>query len=103
VGVSEKSVRTTLANFKNFGSPIESPRSGRPKATTPRDEKWICRQARINPQISYRYLAAEYNLWSGEHTVSKDTVRKILLYQFIYRHSKTAFINQGSFKKAKVV
>jgi len=78
VGVSEKCVRTTLANFKNFGSPIESPRPGRPKATTPRDEKWICRQARVNPKISYRNLADEFNSWSSEGTVSKDTVRKIL-------------------------
>ena len=54
VGVSEKCVRTTLRNNKEFGSPTEKPKVGRPRKTSYYDEKAIVRAVRINPTLSLR-------------------------------------------------
>ena len=78
VGVSEKCVRSTLKRFAETNEVKDSPRSGRPKKLSQRDDHFIFRQAWKNPITSNRNLAAEFNAISSKHAVSAETVRKVL-------------------------
>ena len=74
--VSEKCVRTTIWNFKNTGTANETPKSG--KKFSDQDQRSIIIKSRQNPSLSLRNLAAEFNSIKNEHTVSRETVRRIL-------------------------
>ena len=78
VGVSEKCVRTTLANYKINQSVKEVSRPGRPRKLSVRDESYIFRQARVNIKWSNRDLADDFNENKKNVSVSRDTVRRSL-------------------------
>ncbi len=69
VGVSEKCVRTTLANFEETNSAKEKAKPGRPH---------IFRQARANFKWSNADLARDYNNNKKNISVGRETVRRIL-------------------------
>ena len=56
----------------------ETPKSGRPKKFSDQDERSIIIKSRQNPSLSLRNLAAEFKTIKNEHTVSRETVRRIL-------------------------
>ena len=76
--VSEKCVRTTIKNYENFGTANETPRSGRPEKFSDQDKRSIIMMSRKNPTLSLRNLATEFNNIQNNHSVSKDTIRRIL-------------------------
>ena len=77
VGVSEKCVRTTLSNFKNFQMSAEKPRSGRPKKTNSRDESLIFREVRKNPMLTLNELTNKTN-FCRDHDLSSSTIDRVL-------------------------
>jgi transposase len=77
--VSETCVHTTIRNFLQRNDATDSPRCGRPRKITEQDERYIFRKSRQNPFLSNRNLAKEFNSINSGYTVSRETVRKILL------------------------
>lgn len=78
VGVSEKCVRTTKKNLEKYGRPKESPRSGRPRKLTDRDEAYLFRQVRKYPTLSNRNIASDFNSKFENIKISRETVRRVL-------------------------
>ena len=79
VDVSEKCVRTTWANYNKTNSAKEKHKPGRPRKYSERDENYIFRQARVNFKWSNRDLAHDYNSNRKNVSVSRETIRRILL------------------------
>ena len=86
VRVSEKCVRTTIKNFEASGAALEATRSGRPRKLTDRQERYIFRKARVNYKWSFRDLANDFNQNCSSISVSRYTVRRILLRFKIESH-----------------
>lgn len=75
--VSEKCVRTTLKNYKNFGMMTDLPRSGRPVEINSRDESIIFRESRKFPLDSLKSLSSKIKI-SSDRYVSMSTINKVL-------------------------
>jgi len=78
VGVSEKCVRTTLANFEQTNSAKEKVKPGRPRKYSERAENYIFRQARTHFKWSNADLARDFNNYQKNISVGKDTIGRIL-------------------------
>ncbi len=70
--VSEKCVRTTLANFSQTSSVKEKFKPGSPCKYSQGDENYIFRQDRVNFKWSNRDLANDYN--SNQKNVSVSVI-----------------------------
>ena len=75
LGISEKCVRTTLANFKETGDVQDKPRSGAPRQISERDKNTVYRLARQDPNKSVTAIAAELNETLHEASVSYVILR----------------------------
>jgi transposase len=69
-GISRCSVATTIENWQESGSVADKPREGRPRCTTPREDRELFRVSRSNPKMSVRQLAGE---WSASSDKSAST------------------------------
>lgn len=80
--VSVCCVTTTIQNYTKTGSIKHSPRSGRPRCSTPREDRDLLRMSRIHPEWSGRKLAAEWSNKSfseeDEEVISRQTVTRRL-------------------------
>lgn len=78
VGVSAKCVWTTRKNYNEKNIIGECPKSGRPTKLTSRDENALFRMVRLNPNLSYRRLAASFNSRTEKISISRFTVQRVL-------------------------
>ena len=85
-GVSPKCVATTLNNNEKYGSPMEKPRSGRPRTTTEKEDNIIYRCARANPKMSAAKLAGEFNQ-THDRNISSKTIERRLNERKLYSYS----------------
>jgi hypothetical protein len=76
LGISEKCVRTTLANFKETGDVADKPRPGAPKKISERDKNTVYRLARQDPNKSVSAITAELNETLNEASVTRSYVAK---------------------------
>ena len=77
-GVSGKCVRTTIKNFAAGLDSKEALRAGRPKKLTDRDENYIFRKARACYKWSNKDFANDFNSTFGDHSISRELVRRTL-------------------------
>ena len=82
-GCSKTCVRTTINNWLKTGSVADKIRTGRPRISTPRQDKALFKLSRENPKWSARKLASEWiikSIGSPDLTIGKrGTVSKRLL------------------------
>ena len=92
-GVSRCSVLTTIGNWKETGSVADKPREGRPRCTTPREDRELFRLTRANPTLSVRQLAGQWGPTSDElpstPQISRQTVVNRLLEFGLESHEQT--------------
>ena len=92
-GVSRCSVLTTIGNWKETGSVADKPREGRPRCTTPREDRELFRLTRANPTLSVRQLAGQWGPTSDElpstPQISRQTVVNRLLEFGLDSHEQT--------------
>ena len=67
--VSLTCVNTTIKNYTKNGTIVEAPRSGRPRITTPRQDRELFRMSRINPEWSANKLTAH---WKDKSTYDDE-------------------------------
>ncbi|XP_067936981.1 uncharacterized protein [Watersipora subatra] len=77
-GHSRKSVRTTIANWKENGSLAEKPRSRRPRKFTERSERTLVRMSLHDRHLTSQQLTKEWKNSAGVQ-VHPSTVRRILI------------------------
>ena len=77
LNVSVGVVTSTLKRLKETTSYENRPRSGRPRVSTPRDDRNLLNLARKNSQMSSNELAAQWTLASGLKAAAR-TVRSRL-------------------------
>ena len=103
LNVSEKCVRTTIKNKTRFGIVGDSPRSGRPKKLSCRDESWLYRQVRFNPKMSIQDLTSDFNSRASGVGVSIETVRQALSKKGIgsYTATRKPLLSKKDMRKRK--
>lgn len=78
LGVSQSVISRLAKRERETGSANERPRSGRPKKTSPADDRFLILQARRHPVYSTRRLAGELQDAAGVN-ISRYTARRRLL------------------------
>ena len=76
---SQSSVSYTIRRYDETGNNDNRRRSGRPRASTPRDDQYLCRIARRHRFMTARMLQAEWEPVLPER-VSVQTVRNRLVF-----------------------
>ena len=77
LGVSDSTVRYNLQKLREFGSMETRPRSGRPRATTGRDDRHIVRASRRNRFMTAPELAVDLAHTAGVE-VHRSTISRRL-------------------------
>lgn len=78
IGVSEETVRNIKKRHLETGSLQHRPRSGRPRATTSREDRFIERTALQEPQLTSNRIGNSVNL-TRDAPISNRTVRRKLV------------------------
>ena len=81
--VSEYCVRKTIKTWELAKDVSDMPRTGRPSKLSNRDKSGIFRMSRENRKLSYKKLAQIFNESKNNPKVSRELVRRILLYKGI--------------------
>ncbi len=78
LGTSKSTIHNIIQRFEETGNVKERARSGRPKISTPTDDRILVRIAKKNRRLPSHQLAKQWNLSSGL-TASPSLVRKRLV------------------------
>ena len=73
--VSKRQVERIRERYRETGEVHDKPRSGRPRKTTPREDKMLVRQSKAHPFCTSKELQQS---WTPSNPVSSRTVRRIL-------------------------
>lgn len=76
-GISSKTVNTWVLNEKNRGTLERKPRSGRPRKTTPREDKMIVRKSVKDPRLTAPVILADFNQ-TNTNKIAVSTVKRRL-------------------------
>jgi len=86
LSISDNCVGNTIKFYQKNGHVLSYIGCGRQPKTTIRNDSWLYKQCRQDPNKSYRDLAADFNNCNFGVTINKDTCRKILLRRGLESH-----------------
>jgi transposase len=98
--VSTKCVVTTVRNYKLTGGIKDKPRPGRPKKTSPREDRQLVKMVKGSPKSSLRELNASWVDECGSPRASKTTISRRLLEVGLnsYKATKCPFLMEKDYK-----
>lgn len=76
LSVPRASVQTVVYKYKNFGTTLTLPRSGRRHKLSPKDEKTLVQKVHLDPKMTTKKLADE--LEASGIKVCISTIRRVL-------------------------
>ncbi len=98
LGISEKCVRTTFANFKETGDVADKPRSGAPKKISERDKNTVYRLARQDPNKSVSAITARRTQRNGTRGFSN---KELLQQAFAKKRAELLLCRKEAFAETK--